>query len=119
MREHDEFDLDVRLTSGSKMWASQQQVLPQVPSNGGQQTDCTCMTDCYQNTQCDSCVTQCNTCYTQCGQDTCQTCDTQCGQNTCALTCTCDTQCPDKMTCYSYNYCQFTDPCYTCAENNC
>ena len=101
MHDQDEFDLDVRLTSGSRMWASQQEEQPQAPTgHGGQLTDCLCATD---DPRRHTCADTCQTCDTHCGTCPGDTCGTQCGQNTCPLT-----------------QCHTCDTCHTnCQQNSC
>src|SRR6266487_4299820 len=96
MGHHDEFDLDVRLGSGSSLAGS-----PRLQDDGDDTLE-TCADICTGQT--------CATCDTQCGQNTCATCDTQCGQNTCATCATCDTQC-GQNTCDTQ--------CCTCDPNIC
>ncbi len=103
MSYHDEFDLDVRLGSGSSVAGSPK------PVDGGAVTD-TCQT-------CESCPAICGTDQTCAGQQTCDTCQTQCQQPTCADTCTCDTQC-NQITCFDTCplTCDTCDTCPTCPE---
>ena len=97
MGNHDEFDLDVRLGSGSSLAGS-----PRLQDDGDDTLEtcadiCTGQTCADQNT-CATCDTQCgqNTCDTQCGTCDPNICPTQFGQFTCDNTCqgpSCDQIC--------------------------
>src|SRR6266704_347764 len=99
MGNYDEFDLDVRLGSGSSLAGSPRAL------DGRDLTD------------------NCGTHQTCAGQQTCGTCATLCGQPTCVDTCntcgTCDTLCAGTcfdtcVTCPGQNTCHHQDPCHTC-----
>ena len=97
MGKHDEFDLDVRLASGSNLAGSPQ------PAGGGDDVVGGAATDtCHTCPTCDTCPNTCQTCP---GQNTCQTCPDQ----------TCHT-CPDQICVLDTNTCPFNtcDTCQTC-----